>query len=285
MNERSIGILSPGEMGSQVGLVLHEAGAEVHTLVQGRSAATAERAAAAGMTAAADLDTLVRSSALILTVLPPSAAEPVAGEVAAALTRTGARPLYCDLNSIGPSTARRIQQTVQDAGARFVDGCIIGSGGGLRSGRTTFYLAGDGAAEVAALIRPLATITLDGGAGEASAFKVFYAGMTKGMSALGMELLAGAERFGLRERLMDRYRSDHPSVASFFESNLPGLPPRSERRAEEMTELAETLEELGLDSFMAAATQRTLASVADRHAEDGAAELSNLDELLRWWAK
>ena len=174
---------------------------------------------------------------------------------------------------------------VQGAGARFVDGSIIGSGGGLRSGRTTFYLAGEAATEVAALIAPLATVILDGAAGEASAFKGFYAGMTKGLSALGMELLAGAERMGLRQRLMDRYRSDHPGVASFFEGTLPGLPPRSKRRAEEMPELAETLEDLGLESFMALATQQTLASVADRYAEDPETETDDLDALLRWWAK
>src|SRR5438270_142248 len=45
---RTIGILSPGAMGSAIGVVLRAAGARVVTSVAGRSAATAARAAEKG---------------------------------------------------------------------------------------------------------------------------------------------------------------------------------------------------------------------------------------------
>ena len=71
-NERVIGLLSPGEMGSQVGRVLHENGARVLTSVEGRSDATKQRAAEAGLLGVPDLDTLVRSAEVILDIVPPS---------------------------------------------------------------------------------------------------------------------------------------------------------------------------------------------------------------------
>ena len=43
------GILSPGDMGSAVGRVLHESGAEVYTSLEGRSELTRLRAAECGL--------------------------------------------------------------------------------------------------------------------------------------------------------------------------------------------------------------------------------------------
>ena len=49
-----IGVIAQGMMGAGVGRRLHESGAEVRTLLTGRSAKSAERAQAAGMEPAAD---------------------------------------------------------------------------------------------------------------------------------------------------------------------------------------------------------------------------------------
>src|ERR1044071_5424346 len=96
-------------MGSQVGRVLREAGADVRTVVEGRSAGSRERALQAGISLEPDLETLVQAADLILCIVPSSAAIPVARDVAAAARSIGSAPLYCDLNSIGPGTAREIQ--------------------------------------------------------------------------------------------------------------------------------------------------------------------------------
>src|SRR5260221_303857 len=50
----TIAVVAQGMMGSGVGKRLHESGAEVRTLLSGRSAASADRARAAGMKPAAD---------------------------------------------------------------------------------------------------------------------------------------------------------------------------------------------------------------------------------------
>jgi L-threonate 2-dehydrogenase len=282
MAGRTIAVLSPGEMGAQVGRLLHEAGNIVVTCTAERSERSRARAEQAGLTAMPDLDAVARSAELIICVVPSLSAEPLAAAVTEAVQRVGSRPIYVDANSIGPETARRIAQAVEAAGARFVDGSIIGSANVLAR-RGTMYLSGPAAADVAELIDPpLHPETLGPEPGQASAFKVLYAGLTKGLSALGVELLAGAERLGLREPLLAKYAQSYPDIRAFFDSTLPGLPERSRRRAEEMVELSETLEGIDLTANMAHAAQTTLEQLATQFQDRGAPEREDLDALVRW---
>src|SRR5262249_56192697 len=78
---------------------------------------------------------------------------------------------------------------VEKAGARFVDGGIIGPPP-VKPGSTRFYVSGSGAERIAKLLTAgaLEAIVVPGGSGAASAVKMAYASWTKGSSAL---LLAG----------------------------------------------------------------------------------------------
>ena len=270
-------------MGSNVGRVLIESGKRVLTCLDGRGPESAERARQAGFTVASDLVQLVGEAELLVSVVPPAAAEPVALAVAAALAGRR-RLLYLDANSIGPETAERIANTVTAAGADFVDGCIIGGARDLR-GRSRFSLSGQRAEAAAELLKPLNVSILGTRPGQASAFKVLYAGVTKGLSAMGMELLAGAERLGVGAELLEKLRLDWPNVAAFFDRNLPGLAPRAKRRAQEMEELAETLEHLGIAAPLARGAQAGLEAVAERYDREQPPEADTLDEVVRWWAQ
>ncbi len=281
-NGRTIAVLSPGEMGSQVGRLLHDAGNRVVTLLDGRSERTRKRALAAGFEDVTGMDDLAREVDLAICVVPSLSALPMARRVAEAMTRTGSTLTYLDLNSIGPQTARAIGEVIGAAGGEFVDGSIIGNATQLTT-NATVYLSGERAHEVAAWIDPpLETSVLGAEPDQASGFKVLYAGMTKGLSALGVELLAGAERLGLRDVLLEKYHSSQPGVYHFLEHTLPGLPPRAGRRSEEMSELADTLEQLGLSAHMAHGAEATLAELAERNRADGFPEGEPLDQLARW---
>ncbi|MBM2809850.1 MAG: 6-phosphogluconate dehydrogenase, NAD-binding [Chloroflexi bacterium] len=280
-DRRTVAVLSPGEMGSQVGRALRSAGTTVVTCIGERSAATRARAAAAGFELTDTLDDLVRRAHLVISVVPSLSALPLADSVAAAMARTGSRPTYLDANSIGPSTARKIEASIAGVGAVFVDGSIIGGASTLTKSATV-YLSGEASTDVVGLLEPLRIEVIGTAAGQASGFKVLYAGLTKGLSALGVELLAGAARLGLQDRLLEKYQESQPSVARFFNQNLPGLPPRSARRAEEMIELSETLDELGLPSNMSKASQRTLETLAQRHREAAAPSTDDLETMLAW---
>src|SRR5439155_792453 len=114
-----------------------------------RSAATRARAREAGLEDAGTLEAVVRASRVILSVVPPHGAADLARAVAA----LGFRGLYVDANAVAPSTAREMGRVVEAAGARFVDGGIIGPATRTRRGVTRVYLAGPGATEVAAWFR------------------------------------------------------------------------------------------------------------------------------------
>src|SRR5204863_3309206 len=104
----TIAVVAQGMMGSGVGKRLHERGAEVRTLLSGRSAESAERARAAGMKPAADERALLEGADFFLAILPPSEVENLAQRLAPVLPAMPKKPIYVDCNAISPHTAARV---------------------------------------------------------------------------------------------------------------------------------------------------------------------------------
>ncbi|SRR5581483_84397 len=259
----TVAILSTGEMGSNVALRLRRAGSRVVTCLAGRSSATAKRAREAGVDCLPNMDAVVREADLAISLVTSFGASPLASDVAAAAQRSGRAVLFVEANSINPARAAEIAATIEQAGGRAVDGCIIGSAGNLD--RATFYLAGEQAGAAAAFIEPaVKTQVLGPSVGQASGLKILNAGLTKGLAALGVELLLAAQRLDLLPVLLAKYRAANPEVAASFASTLPGLASRAARRAQEMSELADTFESLGLTAHMGRAARNVLEMVAER---------------------
>src|SRR6186713_3125982 len=107
-----VGVMSQGSMGSGVGKRLHESGAQVRTLLSGRSAASAERASAAGMQAMGSERELLDGADFFLSILPPGEAESLARRLAPALTALAKKPVYVDCNAISPQTAERVAAVI-----------------------------------------------------------------------------------------------------------------------------------------------------------------------------
>jgi len=234
-------------MGSGVGEVLHQHGLRVLTCLAGRGAGSRERAARAGFEDTPDLEALVGACDVLLSIVPPAVAGAVADQVAAAVRATGANLLYADCNAIAPGTARGIGQTMTDAGVRFADGGIIGPPP-TRPGNRIFT-SGPGAHQLSALGNyGLDIRVLDGEVGQASGLKMCYAAMTKGLQALGAELLVAARLLGVEEQLRAEQNQggDLAAVRRFVESALPNMPPKAYRWIGEMEEIARCFEELGL---------------------------------------
>lgn len=238
----AVGLLHPGAMGTSVGAAA--AGrARVRWASEGRSVDTAARAASAGLEDAGSLEALAQASELIISVCPPHAAEDLARAVAA----TGFAGLYLDANAVSPARTRRIGEIVEAAGARFVDGGIIG-GPAWRAGTTRLYLSGPAASEVAAVFEgaPLSALVLEGPVGAASALKMSYAAYTKGVAALVAGALALATHEGVHPTLLQEWARGDGRLAREYERLIAGAVPKAWRFAGEMDEIAATFEAAGL---------------------------------------
>ena len=280
----TVGILSPGDMGHTVGQRLREHGLRVIAHLGDRSDRTRQLAAKAGIEEVSSYEALVKEADIVLSILVPAQAAAAAQMVASALNKTAAEVLFADCNAIAPQTTRGIGKVVEDAGGHFVDASIIGPPP-RRGGTTRFYASGTHAEELARLNEyGLDVPVVSERVGDASAVKMCYAGLTKGLTALCTELLVAAEALGVRGALFDEYRTSQASMLQRMEGGLPGMPPKSRRWVGEMEEIASTMASVGLTpKFHEAAADMYRfvggTSLADRTPEE--ADAPNLEEMLQ----
>jgi 3-hydroxyisobutyrate dehydrogenase-like beta-hydroxyacid dehydrogenase len=247
-------------MGHSIGAMLHSHGLRVLGCLANRSERTRALAAQAGFEELPTLEDLVREADILLCVLVPAEAMGVAERVAAAIAREGTARgkdlLYADCNAVAPRTAAAIGATILNAGARFADVGIIGPPP-RKAGTTRFYTSGAGATEFAQLADHGLTVrVLDGPIGQASGFKMCYGAMTKGIQALGTELLVAARLLGLDEALAAEQRESVPDLRAHLERAVPSFPPKAYRWVGEMEESALCFSDLGM-------TPRILQGAAD----------------------
>lgn len=266
---KTVGILSPGDMGHTVGKVLGEHGLRIIACTEGRSRRTHALAESANITVVPTYRQLVVESDLILSILVPAQAKAAAERVAAALGETNTKLVYADCNAIAPQTVRQIDEIVTAAGGNFVDASIIGPPP-KNDGSTRFYASGGdlhifrGLSQFGLDIRPLGAEI-----GLASAIKMCYASMTKGLTALCTELLTAAEILGVSEALGAEFQLSQSALYERMKRSLPSMPPKSRRWIGEMEEISATFEHVGL-------TPKILAGVADMYRFVGETHLADL---------
>ncbi len=299
MSEATVGLLHPGEMGAAVGQCLAAAGHRVLWVPEGRSPASAARAAAAGLTAASGgLAGLVREADVIVSVCPPHAALDVARQVAAlgaAGEGAGFGGVYVDANAVSPATAREIARIVEAGGASYVDGGIIGTPP-VAPGFIRLYLSGARAGEVqrlfagsavdarviggdasagdvrsAATSRSAGTLSAGDALVAASAVKMAYASWTKGSAALLLAARALARAEGVEDTLLAEWGISQPGLADRSARAAGSAAAKGWRWVAEMEEIAAAMAAAGLpDGFHQAA-----AEIYRRAGDDG-----SLDAIL-----
>jgi 3-hydroxyisobutyrate dehydrogenase-like beta-hydroxyacid dehydrogenase len=225
-------------MGSAVGKRLVDNGIEVRTSLAGRSEATVARAKAAGMVGVSDEQ--IAATDIILSILPPGDALGLAERLAPTLQAATKKPVYVDCNALDPATVLKVAHVVQETGATFVDGGIIG--GPPRAGYDgpKIYLSGEAAPRVAELTKfGLAMPIQPGPIGAASAMKMSYAGITKGFTALGAAMILAASRAGTAEDLKAELSSSQPGLFGLLTRQIPGMYSKAYRWVAEMEEIAQ----------------------------------------------
>jgi 3-hydroxyisobutyrate dehydrogenase-like beta-hydroxyacid dehydrogenase len=233
-----VAVVAPGNMGAAVARRLGEHGVRVVTTLEGRGAASAARAREAGMTAV-HRDRLCEAQ-FVLSILPPSAALSFAQTMAPALRDGARKPVFVDCNAVSPDTVRRIGDVVAAAGAPFIDAAIIGLPPKAGSGPSPhFYSSGPDANRLLVLASyGLDVRVLEGPVGSASALKMCYAGINKGLAAIASAMILAAARSGATAALYQEMSESLPGLLDSLRRQVPDMLPKAYRWVAEMREIA-----------------------------------------------
>ena len=247
MQIRNVGVVSPGDMGQAIAGRLKESGLNVYVALDGRSERTKTLAREAGLTDCGSMEKLVATCELVISVINPGEALNVARQVAAAMRKTGRKIAFADLNAVSPQTARDTDRMIRDAGGMFIDGGIIGPPPRGEKDRPRIYVSGPDAYLLGQINHPNLLIrVMSERVGDASGVKMCYAAMTKGTTALAVELLVAARKLGVEQALEKELRESRNDVFEWQMKNIAVMPPKAYRWVPEMQEIAKTFGELGL---------------------------------------
>ncbi len=284
----TVAVVGAGEMGAAVGDRLRENGARVVTTRKGRSSASAERIARAGLEVIDDDDALVRESNFVLSIGPPGQAEAVASRYRTALIRAAGSAAFVECNAVSPATMRRIAESLAVTRCRVIDAGIIGlppSPARPKSG-PRFYASGPDAQLLTSLrAHGLNVKILDGPIGAASAFKMSYGGVTKGLIAIGAAMFAAASREGLSAPLYEEIAQSQPGLLNFLRGGIPNMFPKAYRWVAEMEQIAEFLDDADAGSQIYLGAARLYEEIAaDWEHEADASQSRSIAQLKSFLA-
>ena len=239
----TIGLLHPGAMGSTLGQSIVAGGHRVVWAGDGRSDASKKRASDSQLEDVESLSALVKNSDYIFSVCPPHAALDIANSV----VDKKFRGIFVDCNAVSTNTTDATRQVLENSGADFVDGGIIGPPA-HRPGSTRLYLSGEKATEVVPLLAQglLPGIAISKKPGDASVLKMAYASYTKGHSALLLLSRALASSAGLEDHLLKEWSLSQPGLEHRCDTEGAVAASKAWRFNAEMREIASTMQSAAL---------------------------------------
>jgi 3-hydroxyisobutyrate dehydrogenase-like beta-hydroxyacid dehydrogenase len=221
----------------------------------------------AGVVACASMQALCDGSDLVISAVTASNTLAVAQE-AAPFLKPGT--VFLDLNSASPGTKQQAAALVEARGASYVEAGVMTSVPpyGIR---VPMLLGGARAAELAPV---LAAWGMDAKAvseklGVASAIKMCRSVMIKGLEALVIESYSTARQYGVEDHVLPTLAETFPQIdwhrqGAYFFSRVVQ---HGKRRAEEMREAANTVDEAGFAPLMTASIADKQQWVADLAAQ------------------
>ncbi len=245
-----IGIIGFGEVGGILGRELTAQGATVSAFdVAG---AAMERAQAAGL-AADSPDAAARDADVVFVAV-------TAGSVLAAMRSLGGAlagaPFVVDVNSVSPATKQESGRVIEAAGGRYVEAAVMASVPPKKLG-TPMLLGGPHAGAFMAAMAPYGMDLTDFGPeiGRASSVKMCRSVMIKGIEALTTECMLAARHYGVESDVLATLgetlpHPDWPALARYVISRALI---HGKRRAEEMTEVARTVADAGVEPLLSRA--------------------------------
>jgi 3-hydroxyisobutyrate dehydrogenase-like beta-hydroxyacid dehydrogenase len=248
MNIKTIAIQSPGDMGHGIGRLLVEGGYRVVSALEGRSERTKTLSQEAGIEDVGDIDNLFDSVDVILSIMRPDKALGFIKTLARKATLYPSRPVIVDLNAISPNTGKNAAQKARSVGLEFIDGGIIG--GPPRAPKNEsprLYVSGPNSEELTSLnATGLDFRSLGNEIGSASAIKMSYAAMTKGLTAIAINSMIIAKLEGVEDAFAQELHSSQPNLFNHMKKWLPDMCPKAYRWVGEMEEIAKTFDDSNL---------------------------------------
>lgn len=209
-----------------------------------------ERVGKAGVELLPSLEELAQRSDFIFSMVPANCSVEAAEEIAPYLKKGS---YYTDLTASTPDVKKRMAQIVENAGAVFTDGAMLGALV-VYHHKVPILVSGSGAQQFKQVMEPFGMdITVTGKqSGEASAIKLIRSIYMKGTAALVIEMLQAADHFGVSEQVL-------PSLAETFDSKTflqtmerlaTGTSIHAQRRGAELSGSLAMLKNAGLDFSM-----------------------------------
>jgi 3-hydroxyisobutyrate dehydrogenase-like beta-hydroxyacid dehydrogenase len=276
----TIGIVSPGAMGSALGRAWAAGGARVVATVEGRSDRT--RGLAHGLELLPTLADVVAAADIVVTVCPPAAA----GAVLADIVEWAGdhRPVLADLNAVSPDTMAELEVRAAGAGFDLVDGSISG-GPPSPGGDTLVYLSGQRAgllADVAA--DGIRARVVGDRVGTASAVKMCTASVYKGTTAVWAQALQTAYALGVLDVVLDDLREEHVDEVARAGRRIAVSTSKAQRFVGEMEQISATQQAAGasgeLFAGMASVYRRLATTDLATLSPEDAAALTDLETVL-----
>jgi 3-hydroxyisobutyrate dehydrogenase-like beta-hydroxyacid dehydrogenase len=232
-----------GEMGASVGRALVESGARVVTSLAGRSQASAGRAAKAGVEVVDDDGVLVAQADFVLSIVPPSRAVELAERLMPKIRGAQRKPVFVECNAVAPATVRQIAAPFQAEGLPFVDAGIIGPSPAPGRPGPRFYASGGAVGRFEELRKfSIDVRRLSSEIGDASALKMAYGGLNKGLQSLGAVMILGAVRAGVSKALWQEMQDSQSAVLQVLVRALPKMYAKAYRWIGEMEEITKFLQ-------------------------------------------
>jgi 3-hydroxyisobutyrate dehydrogenase-like beta-hydroxyacid dehydrogenase len=268
-----VAIIGFGEVGGIFGIDLAKQGIEVSVFDIMLASEThrtqmLSKAGSCGVKAEVSLRDCLRNANLVISAVTASSALDVAHE-AGQLLRSD--QMFLDINSVSPETKRKAAAIIEsksgNGGARFVEAAVMAAVPGKRL-NVPMLLGGVHAEAASNSLRSLGmnTTPLSGQIGVASAVKMCRSVLIKGLEALTVECLFAARQYGAEDEVLESLAATYPAMG--WKERLPDylisrIAEHGRRRAAELREVAQTLQEVAVDPTMALAAAQRQEQLAD----------------------
>jgi len=282
---RKIALIGFGEVGRTLAEDLAKAGAELaafDVLFSDPDSVPSKAVAQTAVRAAGDAHGAIRDAALVISAVTAASDVDAARSAAGGIAK-GA--FFLDLNSVSPGVKRECQGIIEKAGGRYVEAAVMTPIEGKRIA-SPMLLGGVHGEEFLTRAAPLgfSAEIFSREVGQASAAKMCRSVIIKGVEALISESMLAARGYGVEKAVLASLSDllPNPDWEKFAAYLISRALQHGVRRAEEMREAAKTVEETGIEPFMANATvERQEWSAVRKHALAHAGDLGAMLDAMR----